>query len=144
MYRRCGRLGETMTEKSFYIIAVLVVLAAVCGYWVYYEYFEIYHGYTPLEFSSETWKNAEAEQRGYMLRDLEKKHELKGMDYKEIRELLGNPDNEHFHEGTKVPSGFTYNVGYMGFNSKVMMVFSYRFCISFDKNGKVNDFGTAD
>lgn len=132
-----------MKPKGWWIIAAaLVVVLAGVGYWWFHTYLKAYHGYTPLSFSTEAWASADAETRGHMVRDLQRRKLLDHKTRQEVENLLGPPD----HSGTEDDDGriilYTYDVGYMGFNPYV--AFAYELRVQFDEQGLVDEMYVDD
>jgi hypothetical protein len=113
-----------------------IVLVIAISRW-YHQEWQVYHGYTPLPFSHESWVTADADTRGHMLDDLLAKHRLKGMTAEEAKTLLGPPDKEEKYR-------LYYEVGYRGFNSRAPMVFSYTLFIDLNRQGHVEEVYTGD
>ncbi len=122
-----------MTWRRF-ILATLLLLVVLVSSFAYY--WRPYYGYTPITFSREAWSIADAEQRGYMVKDLLASHVLDGKTRSDVSDLLGSKDQ---------PSEYmTYDVGYMGYNKNFPMVFSQSLLIEFDAEGRVERAYTMD
>jgi hypothetical protein len=135
-------------------IAGVILTILLTGAFLYYKYLAVYHGYTPQTFSREAWSVANPEIRGYMVNDLlNRKLELHGMTQDEVIALLGSPNQgtavsemyerradrntpeeilaEHGKPAPGKHHTMSYDVGYMGFNPNVPMVFLYHLSIIF-------------
>jgi hypothetical protein len=126
-------------KKTLSVLAIIVVAILCCGVWWHHEYWQVYHGYTPLMFSPEAWAAANAETRGHMVKDMLATHPLKGKSAEDVMALLGQPDGMGTDEETGHVRVMGYDVGYMGFNKKATMVFDYELKIVFDADGTVRE-----
>lgn len=125
--------ARAMTWRRF-ILATLLLLVVLVSSFAYY--WRPYYGYTPIPFSREAWSIADAEQRGYMIKDLLASHVLDGKTRSDVSELLGSKSQ---------PSEYmTYEVGYMGYNKNFPFVFSRSLLIEFDAEGRVERAYTMD
>src|SRR5262245_14276639 len=109
-----------MKKKRAALLYILWMLAIGAGLW----WWSPYHGYIPLRFSPESWKDADPTTRGRMLQDLLRRYQLSGMNREQVERLLGPAP---------------YPVGYMGFNPRSS--FSYELRIDYDEHGRVEDYG---
>ncbi|HDZ21873.1 hypothetical protein LCGC14_0226030 [marine sediment metagenome] len=135
-----------MTKSHVVLLALLALLIIVgsVGYWGYCAYWKTYHGYDPKPFSPAAWAAADAGTRGHMVVDLLAQHPLKGLTTQEVVDLLGPPDWQDTDKDTGRTSTITYEVGYMGYNPKALMVFSYRLTLEFGDDGTVREANVLD
>lgn len=115
--------------------AALLCISAVGG--IYLRYFKVYHGYEPIHFSEARWATASEDERGYMCNDLVASARLNGKTEAEIISILGPPDRKNGNT-------LCYEVGYLGFNPKAMLVFSYTMRIQMDENSRASEIDIID
>jgi hypothetical protein len=130
------------------LVGLVLLLAAFLGYMSW-----IHPGYEPLEFTPEAWTSADAETRGHMSHSLLSRHELVGLTWQELLELLGPPDaittlsgeHEERRRGattSELISRFggsegegmgaaTYRLGFMGYRSGAPLVFPWSLHVYF-------------
>ena len=111
--------GRRTTRAACLLLLAAVGLLGVFSVWV------IHPGYTRQDFRSNLWKDASAEERGWMVDDLLQQRRLVGMSKQEVVSLLGSPN----HEGEV---NFFYSVGYMGTRRELPFAFPYRLILTFD------------
>ncbi len=126
-------------KHAVVILSLLVVwiLVFAGAYAWHHRYWKIYHGYTPIDFTQTGWATAGPGERGHMVKSLLATHDFEGKPGSEVRQLLGTPDRSY-------EDHFSYDVGYMGFNPRAPMVFSYELHFELDQNGAVKAVFTDD
>jgi len=89
---------------GFGTVVGLVVLAGV----VYFVYYAI--NWMPIEFSSQVWKAGTRSLRGRMVENLLKNNLVEGLNADQVRELLGEPDDESLWSGPKYATTMGWDI----------------------------------
>lgn len=136
----CRDPNSTRTKRRSYrlpLVAIIVVAASCAGWIVLYRWAN--PGYEPQPFDAERWAKAGAEERGYMARDLLKRHPMTGLTREQVEGIIGPPD-----EDQRDLERYRYYLGNMGRNPDQPFFWGMSLLVTFDEEGRVVTAFTAD
>lgn len=119
----------------FFIVGLFVCLFAGLRY-------SCVVGFDPVAFQESAWKVADRESRGHMADDLYGRGLIIGKTTDEVREILGDPDEDQCFDQQH---RFRYHLGNRGRNPNCPVPLTeYSLLVSFDARGIVRDISIAD